>query len=976
MKKTMKNFIAVLLAIGMIIPIVAIMSSAAITLVWPVPDSRKINQGYHSGCAIDIGDTSAGNAKVVSATSGTVKNVFKCTQQHAGSSMGSNGVKCDGFGTGVVIQGPDGRFYGYAHMKANSIPSNIYVGATVTAGQQIGNIGSTGNSTGNHLHFQITTGTYYNSNSNINPAKETYTYSTTSYTLTYDANGGSGAPSQETGTTNFVISSIKPTRMGYTFLGWSESSSATSASCTSGDIVYNIDKNITLYAVWRKNNLNVYYNVNGGSISSDEYKLSSNVIYNKSDSTKYFQKWTYNNARDNGLINKSTFGIYKDGYTFAGWGTTASGGTIFDPDDTTIVPTDLNSNIKNGDYSITLFAQWKPNTLNVYYNANGGSISSDIYKLNSNIIYNKSDSSKYCHSWTYNFEKPNGLINDSTFGLSKEGYTFAGWGTTSSGGTIFNQDDTSILPTNLNANIRNGDCSLTLYAIWKKIPPTQKPAAPVVSISRTSVAKGNSVTLTWSNVSNVTNYWIEGFKGETRVMGEIDNNMSKTLTLEPGTYSFTVIAINELGETSGNWVEFTVYDSVPNAPKVSVNKKLTPKGSSVKLTWTECDNVTNYWIEGFKGETRVMGEIDNSMSKTLTLEPGTYSFTVMAINELGETSGNWVEFTVYDSAPKAPVLKVSNDLIKKGEKVTLSWNAVNNVTNYWIQGYKDGKTFVAEIDNSKSRTMILDVGYYEFVVKAINELGETNSNWVNFTVYDPQETTYTLTYNANGGSGAPSSQSGSSTYTVSYTTPTRSGYTFLGWSTSSSSSYATYDAGDTITLTSNTTLYAVWEQNYNSGSKSKCGRCGATFYDDEALEAHLANCDGYFNNNNISVTIRNNPGTRTLNYGDTVRIYADAQNLPAGAKIGWYVDDGSTISAKVSDDGTYCDITATGNGTVTLAAKAVDANGNVMTDSNGYQIADVQKINTKTSLWLRIVSFFKNLFDMNRTTVQLFKGLF
>ncbi len=207
-------------------------------------------------------------------------------------------------------------------------------------------------------------------------------------------------------------------------------------------------------------------------------------------------------------------------------------------------------------------------------------------------------------------------------------------------------------------------------------------------------------------------------------------------------------------------------------------------------------------------------------------------------------------------------------------------------------------------------------------------------------------TTYTLSYNANGGSGAPSSQSGSTTYTISSIRPTRSGYTFLGWS-KSSSSYATanYSAGDTITLTSNTTLYAVWKANSSS-------------------------------NNNIKITIRNNPGTVNLNYGDTIRLYADAENLPSNARIGWYVDDGSTISAKVSDDNTYCEITAKGTGTVTIAAKAVDANGNIMTDSQGNQIGDIQKINTKTSFWLKIVSFFKNLFGANRTTIQALKNVF
>ena len=69
--------------------------------------------------------------------------------------------------------------------------------------------------------------------------------------------------------------------------------------------------------------------------------------------------------------------------------------------------------------------------------------------------------------------------------------------------------------------------------------------------------------------------------------------------------------------------------------------------------------------------------------------------------------------------------------------------------------------------------------------------------------------TSTITYNANGGSGAPSSQTGT-TITISSTKPTRSSYIFLGWSTSSSATAASYMPGSSYTFSSNTTLYAVW----------------------------------------------------------------------------------------------------------------------------------------------------------------------
>ena len=77
-------------------------------------------------------------------------------------------------------------------------------------------------------------------------------------------------------------------------------------------------------------------------------------------------------------------------------------------------------------------------------------------------------------------------------------------------------------------------------------------------------------------------------------------------------------------------------------------------------------------------------------------------------------------------------------------------------------------------------------------------------------------TSYTITYNANGGSGAPSSQSHSSgaTHTVKSTIPARFGYTFVGWGTSSSATSG-YLPGQTFTVTGNRTLYAIWQSAYS-----------------------------------------------------------------------------------------------------------------------------------------------------------------
>ena len=77
--------------------------------------------------------------------------------------------------------------------------------------------------------------------------------------------------------------------------------------------------------------------------------------------------------------------------------------------------------------------------------------------------------------------------------------------------------------------------------------------------------------------------------------------------------------------------------------------------------------------------------------------------------------------------------------------------------------------------------------------------------------------TFTLKYNANGGSNAPDQQTATSasdsyTFTISSQEPTREGYDFQGWSTSSTATSPEYSVGGNIEVTGTTTLYAVWEQ--------------------------------------------------------------------------------------------------------------------------------------------------------------------
>jgi len=110
-------------------------------LRWPVPSSRTITQYYSASHhpAIDIGAPTG--APVIAAVRGTV--IF-AGWKYSGSA---------GYGGGLVIWiSSGGKLYTtYNHLSREY----VHVGQVVSAGQQIGNVGMTGNATGPHLHFEV-----------------------------------------------------------------------------------------------------------------------------------------------------------------------------------------------------------------------------------------------------------------------------------------------------------------------------------------------------------------------------------------------------------------------------------------------------------------------------------------------------------------------------------------------------------------------------------------------------------------------------------------------------------------------------------------------------------------------------------------------------------------------------------------------------------------------------------------------------
>ncbi len=113
--------------------------------IWPLQTSKKITSYFgetedrnHTHKGLDV--AAAGGSQIIAAASGKVVN---------------KAYEGNGFGHYIVIEQNDGVKAYYAHMKQASYLS---IGDTVKAGQTIGMVGSTGRSTGNHLHLEFRKG--------------------------------------------------------------------------------------------------------------------------------------------------------------------------------------------------------------------------------------------------------------------------------------------------------------------------------------------------------------------------------------------------------------------------------------------------------------------------------------------------------------------------------------------------------------------------------------------------------------------------------------------------------------------------------------------------------------------------------------------------------------------------------------------------------------------------------------------------
>jgi len=622
----------------------------------------------------------------------------------------------------------------------------------------------------------------------------------TGVTLTYDANGGTGAPSSEVRNAGSIanLSSVTPTRTGYTFVRWNTlaapSLPLTPGTNYSAGASYTMPPTATtLYAVWAASTGGLVYNLNGGSASPS--------ITNPTGS------------QGSTVAVTSTVPTLS-GFTFAGWNTAQNGsGTAYA----------AGSTYTYTSASVTVYAQWVPATLyTLNYNANGatgGPGATSAYAGQS--------------------------VTLSTTYPTRTGYTCSGWNTQANGlGTGYAGGASYTMPAG----------NTTLYAVCAAnnyhVTYNSNYGTPTTVADATNYQYLSSVTAYSVAASNFsrTNYDLVGWSttpgGTTNYAPGVAFNMpASDVTLyavwvlsnieirydanggtgAPGAASAAATSTYTISPTEPTRVgyTFTGWAAAGNSPatgpfRTGVNGSFVVPAGHVTLVaqWTAITHSLTYDTNG--GSAAPTDATAYGYQQTATVSstvPTKTGYVFLGWNTAANGSG-----TNYAGG---------NSLVMLTSNVTLyaQWTANSYRLTYIANGGSGAPAFENRVFATSaplSATLPTRTGY---TFNGWNTVADGSGT--NYAASDPLTmpgnnlTLYAqwllnsggVTYNANGGSGAPAGANFNygASVTVSSTVPAYTGYTFTGWNTRCDGTGTPYSAGNVFTMGASTVeLCAQW----------------------------------------------------------------------------------------------------------------------------------------------------------------------
>jgi len=365
----------------------------------------------------------------------------------------------------------------------------------------------------------------------VNPPKPEETY-----TISFNLNGGIGGQTTPISVkyNNDLpkINQTKPTKPGYTFMGWYDKTTGGTQyynSSNSGVRKYDKKSNITLYAQWSTNAYTITFNANGGSGIPSSVKVEYN-----------------------GTLPSINVKPTRSGYTFIGWYDNVSGGTqYYNASNSSLRKYDKTTNI-------TLYARWKENELSIRYNGNGGTWNNptnSAYAVDSSgTVINKSTRQIYEQKLKYGEKlESSGLIdyNGTWFNWKRQNYSINEGKEYIVNKTELNQAKVYSaieLSRYAGCDLSKTNCTITVKANWKKQEKLAIKSITVSDVVVTVSATGGS--------NKVAAYYFSSIQKTPDKNGydwiTVDKDTFKTVKF-PGTY-YLYIKDNKGNITGGNKV--------------------------------------------------------------------------------------------------------------------------------------------------------------------------------------------------------------------------------------------------------------------------------------------------------------------------------------------------------------------------------------------------------------------------------------
>ena len=270
--------------------------------------------------------------------------------------------------------------------------------------------------------------------------------------------------------------------------------------------------------------------------------------------------------------------------------------------------------------------------------------------------------------------------------------------------------------------------------------------------------------------------------------GIVGSKKADPVYASTGSYTLTFDA-NDKADGSGNSLTSDGSTALTTG-NMFTNATYSFTVSKVKYYWI-VDGCTN--IASVSSTANCYPGRNSTMKVGKSSADGTIAFTVAGESNLSITS---VSITAFGSANTA---KITIDEATEGTKQwTLSTTSGSHTFTY----------------GSAVKTVTLTGGAG---LGSSNKVAYISQIVINYSIDEGAPTpTYTVTYDANDGSGtmtdSNSPYDSGDTVTVLDNEFTRDGYTFAGFNTAANGSGASYDEGDTFNISANTTLYAQWEE--------------------------------------------------------------------------------------------------------------------------------------------------------------------